>query len=146
MHLQSLITQAHTQLQQHADAEIDRDILMQIGTVFGSLQTIPQHYTRQHQRRLLLHLLTLYHLTPMWAYKAPNDPSFRHTLHHLTALVMRRSADHQAHASMETVWTWCEQSWNTDTVRYTIARGRSNPERAADGSRCKCRCHRCHFL
>jgi hypothetical protein len=121
LHLQSLITLAHTQLQQHADAEIDRDILMQIGTVFGSLQKIPQHYTRQHQRHLLLNLLTLYHLTPMWAHEAPNDPSFRHTLHHLTALVMRRLTDHQAHANMDSVRTWCEQPWNADTIRYTIA-------------------------
>jgi hypothetical protein len=59
-----------------ADGIASADIL-QIATLFGSLNDIQRHLTRQDQRRLLLQILTLRHLVPIWDRHLPGD----HRLH-----------------------------------------------------------------
>jgi hypothetical protein len=83
---------------------IDSAEILQIGTLFGSLNDLQLRLTRQHQRRLLLQILTLQHLVPIWDQLLPDDRSLQHDLDTILTLVMKRLSPEQAQVTLNQLW------------------------------------------
>mgnify|MGYP001001610528 CR=1 FL=1 len=83
---------------------IDSADILQIGTLFGSLNDVQRHLTRQHQRRLLLQLLTIQHLVPIWDHYLPDDHRLLDTLGAMLSLVMKRLSPEQAQQALDHLW------------------------------------------
>lgn len=81
---------------------MDAEDILRIGALFGSLNDIQQRFTRLHQRRLLMQLLTLRHLVPLWEHYLPDDRRFHNVLDSMLALTMKRhSYDHE---TLDLLW------------------------------------------
>jgi hypothetical protein len=87
----------------HADG-IDSEDILNIGTLFGSLNDVQLRLTRQHQRRLLLQILTLQHLVPIWDQLLPGNHKLQHDLDSILTLVMKRLSPEQAQVKLDQLW------------------------------------------
>jgi hypothetical protein len=83
---------------------IDSTEILQIGTLFGSLDDIQLRLTRQHQRRLLLQILTLQHLVPIWDHLLPGDRRLQHDLASILMLAMKRLSPVQGPVTLDQLW------------------------------------------
>lgn len=86
------------------DYVIDSTDILRIGSLFGSLNDIQQQLSRQHQRRLLLQLLTLRHLLPIWHQHLPGDTSLNDYLGTMLSLVMKRLSPNRAKDALDYLW------------------------------------------
>jgi hypothetical protein len=91
---------------------VEIDIISSIGALFGSLDTIPYEYTRLHQRRIILGLMTIQHIIPLWKQAHPSDTSFQQQVYNFTAIVMNRKSNVESQLLMEQFWEW-EQGQTT---------------------------------
>src|SRR5689334_15903112 len=83
---------------------IESTDVLQIGTLFGSLNDVQHLLTRQHQRRLLLQILTLRHLIPIWEQHMPGDHRLHDFLDAMLSLVMKRLSPEQAQETLDYLW------------------------------------------
>lgn len=102
--LQRVVDDILIRVNRDNDYAIDSADILQIGSLFGSLNDIQAQLTRQHQRRLLLQLLTLRHLLPIWYQHLPGDNRLNEYLDIMLSLVMKRLSPDQAQNALGHLW------------------------------------------
>jgi hypothetical protein len=118
--VQTKIETALQDIRAEPNEEINTQHILDIVALFGTKGTPQQSLNRSQKHQLLLYLLTMKHLSKIYANVEPQDTIIEDYIHDALDLIIQRLPPEHIAERLDQLWSYTENSTNKYTIQENI--------------------------